>query len=71
MSIFESKKTTKYKEMAWNYQAVVEVVLGDFDMISERVANASMSRADACEYLLKTGLWLREKHNEFEKEYND
>lgn len=69
MSIFKSKKMIKFKEMAWNYQSIVEVALGDFEMISERVTSGSMSKESAYDYLMSTGSWLCEKNEEFKKEY--
>ena len=71
MSIFESKKTKKYKEMAWGYQSMVEVTLDDFATILERVASGSMSKESAYDYLVYAGSRLSNKHYEFKEKYRD
>ena len=71
MSIFESKKTKKYKEAAWNYRAIAEVTFNDLRMIRQAVAEGKRTKEEAYDYLEGTGSWLGEKLEEFEKEYDD
>ena len=71
MSIFESKKTKKYKEMAWNYSAVAEVMLNDFKMARQSLAEGRITKEEAYNFLEGTGSWLEEKLEEFKKEYGD
>ena len=71
MSIFESKKTKKYKEAAWNYRAIAEVMLGDFKMVKRSLATGKTTKEEAYDFLEGTGSWLEEKLEEFKKEYDD
>lgn len=71
MSIFESKKTKKYKEEAWNYSAVAEVMSGDFRMVRQSLAAGKITKEEAYDFLEGTGSWLEEKLEEFKKEYGD
>lgn len=71
MSIFESKKTKKYKEAAWNYRAIAEVMFDDLRMIRQAIAEGRRTKEEAYDYLEGTGSWLEEKLEEFKKEYDD
>lgn len=71
MSIFESKKTKKYKEEAWNYRAVAEVMFDDFRMVRKSIAEGRITKEEAYDFLEGSGSWLEEKLEEFKKEYDD
>lgn len=71
MSIFESKKTRKYREEAWKRKAIAEVMLGDFKMVKRSLATGKTTKEEAYDFLEGTGSWLEEKLDELKKEYDD
>lgn len=71
MSIFESRKTKRYKEEAWKYRAVAEVMLGDFKTVRQSLAEGRITKEKACDFLEGSGSWLEEKLEKFKKEYDD